>query len=58
MKTVTLNDLVDMLKSLPEDILLKEIDYLDLGHTTVEDLQELKYKLESSKADTIKECQN
>lgn len=58
MKRVTLQELIEMLASLPEEIRAKQIGYLDLAHMTQEDLSDLKERLLTSKEDWIEQCAN
>lgn len=58
MKRVTLQELIEMLSSLPEEVRQKQIGYLDLAHMTQEDLEDLKSKLLTSKEDWIEQCAN
>lgn len=58
MQRVTLQELIEMFQSLPENVRSKEISYLDLAHMEAEDLEMLKQRLIETEDDTIAECQN
>ena len=55
---MTLQELINMLQSLPESVKAKEIGYLDLGHMTKEDLDDLKKRLTESDNEMIEQCCN
>lgn len=58
MKRVTLQELLEMFASLPEEVRQKQIGYLDLAHMTQEDLDDLKRRLLESKDSWIEQCAN
>ncbi len=55
---VTLKQLSDMFLSLPEEVQFKRIGYLDIGHMTQEDLEDLKQRLINSDNNWIEQCAN
>jgi len=59
MGNITLKDLVNMFNELPNDILNKQIDYLDLAHMDKDDLENLRTNLLILKdKENIALCQN
>lgn len=55
---ITLRQLTEMFQNLPDEIQDKKVGYLDLGHITLEDLEDLKQRLENQKDDWIEQCCN
>jgi hypothetical protein len=55
---ITLRQLSDMLRYLPQEVLDKKLGYLDLSHMQENDLEDLKTRLINSEDEFIEECQN
>lgn len=58
MNRVTLRELADMFKSLPDTVQDKPIGWLDISHPTKEQIEELKDQLAMSSETYIEGCAN
>lgn len=58
MNRITLDDLANMLSSLPPEVRAKELCYLDLSTMEQVDLEDLRKRLINSDNPDIEECSN